>query len=87
MSHFGWRWVGILGTSDNYSRYVIQVFTQQLKDQGGCLAFHLTIPNSPSPAGLRAMADTLQSSRARVVVVFATEGQLLEFLSEVSFPL
>uniref|UniRef100_A0A8C7QI07 G-protein coupled receptors family 3 profile domain-containing protein n=1 Tax=Oncorhynchus mykiss TaxID=8022 RepID=A0A8C7QI07_ONCMY len=84
VSHFGWRWVGILGTSDDYSRYGIQAFTQQLKDQGGCLAFHLTIPNSPSPAGLRAMADTLQSSRARVVVAFATEGQLLEFLSELA---
>uniref|UniRef100_A0A4W5MTY3 Olfactory receptor C family, u1 n=1 Tax=Hucho hucho TaxID=62062 RepID=A0A4W5MTY3_9TELE len=83
VSHFGWRWVGILGTSDDYSRYGIQAFTQQLKDQGGCLAFHLTIPNSPTPAGLRAMADILQSSRARVVVAFATEGQLLEFLSEV----
>uniref|UniRef100_A0A4W5MSE7 Olfactory receptor C family, u1 n=1 Tax=Hucho hucho TaxID=62062 RepID=A0A4W5MSE7_9TELE len=84
VSHFGWRWVGILGTSDDYSRYGIQAFTQQLKDQGGCLAFHLTIPNSPTPAGLRAMADILQSSRARVVVAFATEGQLLEFLSELA---
>uniref|UniRef100_A0A3P8Y2Q0 G-protein coupled receptors family 3 profile domain-containing protein n=1 Tax=Esox lucius TaxID=8010 RepID=A0A3P8Y2Q0_ESOLU len=84
VSHFGWRWVGVVGTPDDYSHYNIHAFTQQLQEQGGCVAFHLTIPDSPSQAVLRAMADTLLSARARVVVAFSTEGQLLEFFCELA---
>ena len=68
---------------DDYSRYGIQAFSKQLEEQGGCPAFHLSLPSSPSPAQLGALADALVSSTARVVVVFATEGQLLGLLSEV----
>lgn len=48
------------------------------------MAFHLTIPKSPTAAQIQEMVDRLQSSTAQVMVVFATEGQLLEFLLEVS---
>lgn len=47
------------------------------------MAFHLIIPKSPTAAEIKELADMLQSSTARVVVVFATEGQLLEFFLEV----
>lgn len=48
------------------------------------MAFHLTIPKSPTAAEIQEMADRLQSSSAQVVVVFATEGQLLDLLLEVN---
>lgn len=68
---------------DDYSQYGIQGFSKQLRQKGGCLAFQLTIPKSPTAAEIREMADQLQGSSARVVVVFATEGQLLELFLEV----
>jgi len=69
---------------DDYSRYGIQAFSHQFGQRGGCVAYHLTIPRSPSLVEIGAMADALQSSTAKVVVAFATEGQLLELFSEVS---
>ncbi|KAG7268357.1 hypothetical protein CRUP_019567 [Coryphaenoides rupestris] len=84
VTHFGWNWVGTVGTSDDYSRYGIQAFSHQFGQRGGCLAYHLTIPQSPSLVEIGAMADTLQSSKAKVVVAFATEGQLLELFSELA---
>lgn len=69
---------------DDYSHYGIQAFSKQFRLQGGCVAFHLTIPESPTEAEIQDMADGLQSSTAQVVVVFATEGQLLGLLVEVS---
>ncbi|KAM9359521.1 extracellular calcium-sensing receptor-like [Symphorus nematophorus] len=69
---------------DDYSHYGIQAFSSQFRQQGGCLAFHLTIPKSPTVAEIQEMADILQSSTAQVVVVFATEGQLLELLLELA---
>lgn len=69
---------------DDYSHYGIQEFSNQFRQQGGCLAFHLTIPKSPRATEIQEMADRLQNSTAKVVVVFATEGQLLDLLLEVS---
>ncbi|CAL8347043.1 unnamed protein product [Arctogadus glacialis] len=82
VTFFGWNWVGTVGTTDDYSRYGIQAFSHQFRQLGGCLAYHLTIPQSPTFVEIGAMADTLQSSKAKVVVAFATEGQLLELFSE-----
>uniref|UniRef100_A0A8P4GKC5 Olfactory receptor C family, u1 n=1 Tax=Dicentrarchus labrax TaxID=13489 RepID=A0A8P4GKC5_DICLA len=84
VTFLGWFWVGTIGTTDDYSHYGIQAFSNQFKQQGGCLAFHLTIPKSPTAAEIQEMADRLQSSTAQVVVVFATEGQLLELLLELA---
>ncbi|KAM9732819.1 extracellular calcium-sensing receptor-like [Menidia menidia] len=77
-----WFWVGTLGTTDDYSQYGIQAFSNQFKKEGGCVAFHLTIPKSPTLRDIKQMADRLQSSTAKVVVVFATEGQLLDLFLE-----
>uniref|UniRef100_A0A3Q3MNP5 Olfactory receptor C family, u1 n=1 Tax=Mastacembelus armatus TaxID=205130 RepID=A0A3Q3MNP5_9TELE len=77
-----WLWVGTIGTMDDYSQYGIQAFSNQFRQQGGCVAFHLNIPKSPTVAEIQQMADRLQSSSAKVVVVFATEGQLLDLFVE-----
>ncbi|KAK2894875.1 hypothetical protein QQF64_012142 [Cirrhinus molitorella] len=82
VSHFGWRWVGTVGTDDDYSHYGIQAFTEQLERRGGCIAFHHTIPKAPSQAQIHAILNSLEGSTARVIIAFATEGQLLELLIE-----
>ncbi|XP_020563877.1 extracellular calcium-sensing receptor-like [Oryzias latipes] len=82
VTFLGWRWVGTIGTTDDYSQYGIQSFSAQFQKQGGCVAFHLTIPKSPTLAEIQEMADRVQRSAARVVVVFATEGQLLDLYFE-----
>lgn len=69
---------------NDYSQYGIQAFSNQFKQEGGCLAFHLTIPKSPTEPEIRGMVEKLQSSTAQVVVVFATEGQLVDLFEEVS---
>ncbi|XP_041918948.1 extracellular calcium-sensing receptor isoform X2 [Alosa sapidissima] len=84
VAHFGWQWVGTIGTEDDYSRYGIQAFSEQLHEWGGCLAFHQTIPKAPSVAKINAIADVLETTTASVVIAFATEGQLLSLLTEVA---
>ncbi|XP_061072459.1 extracellular calcium-sensing receptor [Conger conger] len=83
VSHFGWRWVGAVGTEDDYSQYGIQAFSEQLHEHGGCLAFYSILPKTHSPERISQIADILEASSARVVIVFSTEGQLYELLVEV----
>ncbi|XP_052438179.1 extracellular calcium-sensing receptor [Carassius gibelio] len=82
VSHFGWRWVGTVGTDDDYSHYGIQAFTEQLERLGGCIAFHHTIPKAPSQTQIHAILNSLEGSTAQVIIAFATEGQLLQLLVE-----
>ncbi|CAL9684081.1 unnamed protein product [Knipowitschia caucasica] len=84
VTFFGWNWISTIGTTDDYSHYGIQAFSQEFRKRGGCVAFHITIPKTPSMAQVQSMASALQSSTARVVVVFATEGQLVALFSELS---
>ncbi|XP_040902368.1 extracellular calcium-sensing receptor [Toxotes jaculatrix] len=84
VTFLGWLWVGTIGTTDDYSHYGIQAFSNQFRQQGGCVAFHLTITKSPTADEIQEMANRLQSSTAKVVVVFATEGQLLDLLLELA---
>ncbi|KAK1899595.1 Vomeronasal type-2 receptor 1 [Dissostichus eleginoides] len=84
VTFLNWLWVGTIGTTDDYSQYGIQAFSSQFKKQGGCVAFHLIIPKSPSVTELQEIANKLQSSTAQVVVVFATEGQLLDLFLELA---
>ncbi|XP_063350314.1 extracellular calcium-sensing receptor-like [Pelmatolapia mariae] len=83
VTYFGWFWVGTLGTTDDYSLYGIQAFSIQFRKEGGCVAYHCTIPTSPTVAEIKEIADKLQSSTARVVVVFAGAVELLDLFLEV----
>ncbi|XP_063348590.1 extracellular calcium-sensing receptor-like [Pelmatolapia mariae] len=84
VTFFGWFWVGTIGATDDYSLYGIQAFSTQFGQQGGCVAFHLTIPTSPTVAEIQKMADKLQRSTARVVVAFAKDVNLLDLFLELT---
>ncbi|KAF7218560.1 extracellular calcium-sensing receptor-like [Nothobranchius furzeri] len=82
VTFFSWFWVGTIGTTDDYSRYGIQAFSDQFRLQGGCVEYHLTIPASPTTDEIQTMANTVQRSTAQVVVAFSNEGQLLDLFLE-----
>ncbi|XP_026048821.1 extracellular calcium-sensing receptor-like [Astatotilapia calliptera] len=84
VTYFGWFWVGAIGATDDYSLYGIQAFSNQFRRQGGCVAFHLSIPASPTTAEILEMADKLESSTARVVVVITAEVDVLHLFSELA---
>uniref|UniRef100_A0A8C6KCF4 Olfactory receptor C family, u1 n=1 Tax=Nothobranchius furzeri TaxID=105023 RepID=A0A8C6KCF4_NOTFU len=83
VTFFGWFWVGTIGTTDDYSRYGIQAFSDQFGLKGGCVEYRLTIPASPTTAEIQEITNRLKSSTTQVVVAFATEGQLLNLFLEV----
>uniref|UniRef100_A0A8C6KFJ6 Olfactory receptor C family, u1 n=1 Tax=Nothobranchius furzeri TaxID=105023 RepID=A0A8C6KFJ6_NOTFU len=84
VTFFSWFWVGTIGTTDDYSRYGIQAFSDQFRLQGGCVEYHLTIPASPTTDEIQTMANTVQRSTAQVVVAFSNEGQLLDLFLELA---
>lgn len=42
--HFGWTWVGIIAAEDDYGKYGIKDFKEQVEEAGVCISFSETLP-------------------------------------------
>jgi len=42
--HFGWTWVGIIAADDDYGKYGIKEFKEQVEEAGVCISFSETLP-------------------------------------------
>ncbi|KAM4567017.1 extracellular calcium-sensing receptor-like [Odontesthes bonariensis] len=84
LKHFGWTWVGLLVSDDDYGLHVAQSFQSDLVTSGGgCLAYAEVLPWDSDPGELRRIVHLIKTSTARVVMVFSHEIQLIQLLEEV----
>ncbi|XP_004603441.2 taste receptor type 1 member 2 [Sorex araneus] len=87
MVHFGWNWVIVLVSGDDYGRENSQLLSERLAQRRICVAFHEVLPTPQPGRGpsaqerrrLEAIADKLWLSTARVVAVLAPDLALHGF--------
>ncbi|XP_058477650.1 extracellular calcium-sensing receptor-like [Solea solea] len=80
--HFNWTWVGLLRGDNDYGRFAAKGLLRELQDTKVCVAYQEMIPLLYTrPAGLRIM-KVMHSSTAKVVLVFATQGEMTPFLRD-----
>ncbi|KAM9359530.1 extracellular calcium-sensing receptor-like [Symphorus nematophorus] len=84
LKQFGWTWVGLLVSDDDYGLHVARSFQSDLvQSGGGCLAYLEVLPWDSDPNELRRIVDVMKKSTARVVMVFAHEGYMINLMEEV----
>ncbi|XP_047450693.1 extracellular calcium-sensing receptor-like [Mugil cephalus] len=84
LKHFGWTWVGLLVSDDDYGLHVARSFQSDLVDAGrGCLAYLEVLPWDSDLGELRRIVHLMKTSTARVVIVFAHEIHMLQLMEEV----
>ncbi|XP_045929862.1 extracellular calcium-sensing receptor-like [Micropterus dolomieu] len=84
LKHFGWTWVGLLVSDDDYGNHVAQSFQSDLAQSGGgCLAYLEVLPWHSDPNELRRIVHLIKTSTARVVMVFAHEFHMIHLMDEV----
>uniref|UniRef100_A0A672GD46 Extracellular calcium-sensing receptor-like n=1 Tax=Salarias fasciatus TaxID=181472 RepID=A0A672GD46_SALFA len=84
LKHFGWTWVGLLVSDDDYGLHVAQSFQSDLLQAGGgCLAYLEVLPWDSDPGELRRIVNLMKASTARVVIVFAHEIHMIQLMEEV----
>lgn len=44
MIGFGWTWVGTISANDDYGKYGIKDFKEQVEEAGVCISFSETLP-------------------------------------------
>ncbi|XP_077050090.1 extracellular calcium-sensing receptor-like isoform X1 [Siphateles boraxobius] len=83
LRHFGWTWVGLLYSDDEYGIYAAQSFQQEMQLFGHCVAFSEILPYDNNPRDIQRIMGVIQASTARVVVVFSMSSFLLPLMDEV----
>lgn len=84
LKHFGWTWVGLIVTADDYGLHVARSFQSDLlQTGGGCLAYLEVLPRDSNPSELRRIVHLIKTSTARVVMVFVQRTQIIELMEEV----
>ncbi|XP_041796143.1 extracellular calcium-sensing receptor-like [Chelmon rostratus] len=84
LKHFGWTWVGLLVSDDDYGLHVARSFQSDLTQSGGgCLAYLEVLPWDSEPSELRRIVHLIKTSTARVVMVFAHEFHMIHLMEEV----
>ncbi|XP_078060041.1 extracellular calcium-sensing receptor-like [Mustelus asterias] len=83
VQRFGWTWVGSIAGDDDYSHNAIQAFSDEVRKLGVCIAFTEVIPKVYSRQKILQITETIRTSTARVIVMFALEGDVYPLIREV----
>ncbi|XP_047420334.1 vomeronasal type-2 receptor 1-like isoform X2 [Sciurus carolinensis] len=82
IQHFGWVWVGTVAADDDYGKYGVKTFKEQMESANLCVAFSETIPKVYSNEKMQRAVEAVKSSTARVVVLYASDLDLEPFVLE-----
>lgn len=83
VKHFGWMWVGSIAIEDDYGQYLVQLFNEQVQNDGICLGFTETIPKVYSHEKILQIVETIKKSTVKIIVLFAGVGDIINFVNEV----
>ncbi|XP_028275414.1 extracellular calcium-sensing receptor-like [Parambassis ranga] len=84
LKHFGWTWVGLLISDDDYGLHAARSFQNDLSQSGdACLAYLEILPWGYDPAEQKRIVDVMKKSTARVVIVFAHDNHMINLIEEV----
>ncbi|XP_054650129.1 extracellular calcium-sensing receptor-like [Dunckerocampus dactyliophorus] len=82
VKHFGWTWVGVIAGDDAYGRGGANIFADEVRKLGACVALHEIIPKNPAQTAISSIISKILSSRARVILVFAVEQDAAALFDE-----
>ncbi|XP_058846309.1 extracellular calcium-sensing receptor-like [Acipenser ruthenus] len=83
VKYFGWKWVGTLAEDIEYGTQGVQLFKQEVKKLGICIAFAEKIPVVYSRQKYVQIVETIKKSTAKVIVVFSGETNMIPLVEEI----
>ncbi|XP_072113025.1 extracellular calcium-sensing receptor-like [Mobula birostris] len=83
VKHFGWTWIGTIAGDNEYVRYGVLSFSEQVKHAGVCIAFAETILRTDPKERILKIVDTIKTSTVKVILAFASEGDFYPLLREI----
>ncbi|XP_073350312.1 extracellular calcium-sensing receptor-like [Pagrus major] len=79
---FNWTWVGLVRGDREYGRFAVEGLLRELQGTNVCVAYQVIIPLLYNRQRILEIIQVMQSSLAKVVVVFSSEGEMAPFLRD-----
>ncbi|XP_043914026.1 extracellular calcium-sensing receptor-like [Protopterus annectens] len=84
MLYFGWSWVGILASDNEYGEVGSQVIREILVKQGACLAFQEILPAIYSKSKITYLLNVIKTTLANAIMILASDAIMNPIISELS---
>ncbi|XP_073529606.1 vomeronasal type-2 receptor 1-like [Phyllobates terribilis] len=85
VTYFGWTWVGTIAADDDYGKYGIKGFKEEVETKSVCIAFSETLPRIYNKDTIDSIVKVIRGSSANVIVIFSSDidlSPLMEALAE-----
>ncbi|CAF90659.1 unnamed protein product, partial [Tetraodon nigroviridis] len=73
---------GDISANDDYGKYGIKDFKEQVEEAGVCISFSETLPKGNSPEDIQRIVQTVVESTAKIIVVFSSDVDLSPLVAE-----
>ncbi|KAM4771127.1 vomeronasal type-2 receptor 1-like [Rhinophrynus dorsalis] len=85
VTYFGWTWVGTIAADDDYGKYGIKLFKEEVEKHGVCISFSETLPRIYNKEAIDRIVNQIRTSTANIIVIFSSDidlSSLMEALAE-----
>lgn len=83
VKRFGWEWIGVIQSDNDYGRGGILAFTEEVQKLGVCIAFVGTILRTYTMDKILHVVEMIKQSTVKVVIAFVPEGDFYPLMKEV----
>uniref|UniRef100_A0A4W5RFA2 Olfactory receptor C family, d1 n=1 Tax=Hucho hucho TaxID=62062 RepID=A0A4W5RFA2_9TELE len=84
VKHFGWNWVGVVNSNNDYGNSGMATFMEAAWHEGVCVEYQEAIHRTDSRDKLLEAIRVIRRATARVVVLFLGLGDLIPLLNELA---
>uniref|UniRef100_A0A3Q1H5I7 Extracellular calcium-sensing receptor n=1 Tax=Acanthochromis polyacanthus TaxID=80966 RepID=A0A3Q1H5I7_9TELE len=82
IEHFQWNWVIAVASDDDYGRPGIEKFEKEMEERDICIHLNELISQYFEDHEIKALADRIENSTAKVIVVFASGPDIEPLIKE-----
>ncbi|XP_053159907.1 extracellular calcium-sensing receptor isoform X2 [Hemicordylus capensis] len=83
VEYFRWNWVGTIAADDNYGRPGIEKFREETEERNICIDFSELITQYLPEDKIQQVAEVIQNSTAKVIVVFSSGPDLEPLIKQI----
>uniref|UniRef100_A0A8K9WSC8 G-protein coupled receptors family 3 profile domain-containing protein n=1 Tax=Oncorhynchus mykiss TaxID=8022 RepID=A0A8K9WSC8_ONCMY len=84
VKHFGWNWVGVVNSNNDYGNNGMATFLEASWHEGVCVEYQESIHRTDPREKLLEVVKVIRRATARVVVLFLTLGELIPLMNEMA---
>ncbi|XP_042152387.1 extracellular calcium-sensing receptor-like [Oncorhynchus tshawytscha] len=84
VKHFGWNWVGVVNSNNDYGNNGMATFMEAAWHEGVCVEYQESIHRTDPREKLLEVVKVIRRAEARVVVLFLTLGELIPLMNEMA---